>query len=371
MRHAAARSRRALTATLIAAALLSIGAGPKRLPDPTDPPVLAHYYIWYQASSWNRAKSDYPAIGRYTSDLESVAREHIMMAKSAGIDGFIVSWKSTEQLNARLATLVALAEELDFKLAITYQALDFNRDPLPVARIGDDLDMFVAQFGDSRAFDLFGAPVIVWTGTEQYSTADLRAVSGPRRDRLLFLATEKSVDGYERVAQHVDGELYYWSSVNPMRHPAYPEKLIAMGRAVHARGDLWIAPVSPGYDARLLGGTAFVDRADGAVLRETWEGAMASSPSALGVISWNEFSENTHIEPSRAHGNEYLRIVAGLTQSPLPPALEAANMDSSAPGTAPVQGLAQLTALGLMAVLLVVSLIVVARRNRSSRVPQT
>jgi hypothetical protein len=36
---------------------------------PQDPiPNLAYYYIWYTESSWDRAKSDYPQLGRYSSD---------------------------------------------------------------------------------------------------------------------------------------------------------------------------------------------------------------------------------------------------------------------------------------------------------------
>src|SRR4051794_15627254 len=29
---------------------------------PDHAPVLAHFYIWFNASSWNRAKTDYPAV---------------------------------------------------------------------------------------------------------------------------------------------------------------------------------------------------------------------------------------------------------------------------------------------------------------------
>ena len=55
--------------------------------------------------------------------------------------------------------------------------------------------------------------------------------------------------------QIVDGNAYYWSSVNPDTFPGYPEKLIEMGEAVHENMDIWIAPAAPGFDARLVGGT--------------------------------------------------------------------------------------------------------------------
>ena len=59
--------------------------------DPT--PVLAYYYIWFDATSWKRAKTDYPVLGRYSSDERRVMRQHVRWAKQSGIDGFIVSWK--------------------------------------------------------------------------------------------------------------------------------------------------------------------------------------------------------------------------------------------------------------------------------------
>jgi hypothetical protein len=65
------------------------------LRDPT--PLLAYYYIWFDPTSWNRAKTDYPLLGRYSSDDQEVMRQHIRWAKAAGVDGFVVSWKTRAQ----------------------------------------------------------------------------------------------------------------------------------------------------------------------------------------------------------------------------------------------------------------------------------
>ena len=109
-------------------------------------PVLAYYYIWYDKNSWNRAKSDLPLLGKYSSDNTHVMRQHIRWAKSAGIEGFIVSWKHTATLDRRLAKLIDVAESENFKLAIIYQGLDFSRNPLPADRVATDLDYFVTTF---------------------------------------------------------------------------------------------------------------------------------------------------------------------------------------------------------------------------------
>jgi hypothetical protein len=86
-----------------------------------------------------------------------------------------------------------------------------------------------------------------------------------------------------------------------------------MGAAVHARGGLWIPPAAPGFDARLLGGHRVVPRADGATLRTEFNAAEASSPDGIGLISWNEFSENSQIEPSRRYGDSSLKVLRDLS----------------------------------------------------------
>jgi hypothetical protein len=77
-------------------------------------PLLAYYYIWFDPSSWDRAKIDLPQLGPYSSDDPKVMRQHIEWAKEAGIGGFIVSWKSTPTLNRRLQQLMEIADAADF-----------------------------------------------------------------------------------------------------------------------------------------------------------------------------------------------------------------------------------------------------------------
>ena len=53
-----------------------------------------------------------------------------------------------------------------------------------------------------------------------------------------------------------------------------------------------------------------VPRRGGATLREELRVAAASAPSAIGLISWNEWSENSAIEPSRRYGFQSLTTLA-------------------------------------------------------------
>ncbi len=283
-------------------------------------PVLAFFYQWFDRGSWNRAKIDYPTLGRYSSDDVAVIRQQINWAKSAGIDGFVVSWKDTPTNNRRLHLLMSVAKEMRFSLAMIYQGLDFERRPQPVARVAADLLTFRRVFAPDPVFlRLGGKALTIWSGTWSFSREEIGSATGPVRDRLLVLATERNVEGYQRVRDVTDGDAYYWSSINPESNTYYEQKLVDMSRAIHQDGKYWMAPFAPGFDARLVGGTKRIERRDGQTLRVEYAAAVNSSPDLLGLISWNEFSENSHVEPSVTHGARYLDVLRELRDVPPPP----------------------------------------------------
>jgi hypothetical protein len=316
-----------VAAVAVCAADAPATAARDREPGPT--PLLAYYYIWFNTSSWQRAKTDYPLLGRYSSDERQVMRQHVHWAKQAGIDGFIVSWKSTPTLDPRLERLIGIARQERFKLAVIYQGLDFERRPLPASQVARDLDAFARRYARAAPFRLFEKPLVVWSGTWRFSRREVAQVTRPRRDRLLILASERNPAGYRRLRGLVDGDAYYWSSVNPDSFPDYPGKLRQMAAAAHDGRGLWIAPAAPGFDAREIGGKTVVPRADGATLRREMDAAAHASPDAIGLISWNEFSENTHVEPSERYGGRYLDVVADIRGAQGP---EVEGFESSEPG---------------------------------------
>lgn len=349
---------------LATALLLGLGlrSSPASAKEPAsraaETPVFAYYYIWFNPTSWQRAKTDYPLLGRYSSDERDVMRRHIRWAKQSGINGFSVSWKSTETLDRRLAKLIDIAEEEDFGLAIIYQGLDFDREPLPVAQVASDFDFFSRQFAKRKPFKFFRKPVVIWSGTWRFSRDEIAFVTQTRRDELQVLASERDLEGYERVGDLVDGNAYYWSSVNPDTFPSYEERLAKMGDAVHARGDLWFAPAAPGFDALLIGGTTVVERKGGDTLRREYNAAVRSSPDVIGLISWNEFSENSHIEPSERYGSRYLEVLADMRGAKAP---EIQSFDSSEPAsTATSYGP---VVIGALVILIGIGLFFVLRRR--------
>lgn len=342
--------RRILSLVLLGLTFLSLTPTPSASAQDSGPiPAYAYYYIWFTPGSWRRAAIDFPLLGRYSSDDARVLRTHVRWAKQAGIDGFIVSWKDTDALTPRLENLVEIAREEDFELAIIYQGLNFERRPLPVSRVAADLQTFARRWGDDPVFARrFGQPVVIWSGTWEFSTRAIRRVETKVDDTLLLLGSERSLDGYERLSGVVEGNAYYWSSVDPGGRgtggseaeenvseavaggtPGYRQKLVDMGRAVHEDGGLWFAPAAPGFDARAIGGWRVIQRRDGATLRQEMSTALSSSPDVLALISWNEFSENTHIEPSERHGRRALEVVAETRGASAP---EVPDFASDTPG---------------------------------------
>lgn len=183
-----------------------------------------------------------------------------------------------------------------------------------------------------------------------------------RRDKLLLLASDRDVAGVMRLQGLVDGDAYYFSPVNPDTFNSYQSKLTAMAQVVHSQGGLWIAPASPGFGARRIGGTTVVDRKNGETLKAEMNVAWKTSPDAIGLISWNEFSENSYVEPRQKYGRQYLDILTALSKSPVPQGT-LLNMDSSSPGTGPEAFGLKAGALGLVAVLVVAGAVSIARRH--------
>ena len=198
----------------------------------SDPPTYAYYYIWFSASSWNRAKTDYSKLGRYSSDEQRIMRQHIRWAKQTGIDGWIVSWKDTPVLTDRLEMLATIAAQERFKLSVIYQGLDFERRPLQPSRVGRDIDTFLHRFGRNPVFAFRGRPLIIWSGTWKFTADEIASVTENRRRHVAILATERNAVSYEAKADAVDGDAYYWSSLNPYTYPDAAGKLRSLSTAV-------------------------------------------------------------------------------------------------------------------------------------------
>jgi hypothetical protein len=282
----------------------------------TGAPVFAYYYMWMNGTYWTKNKLDYPVRpfpGDYNSADRAVIDWQIRQAEAAGISGFIVSWKDTTTYRTIVPELEAVADSDNFKLAMDYEGLDAQGHPLPVSKVAADFAYFTATYAPDPAwYRVGGKPLTIWNGTVDYPASAVAAVTTPLRSRLLILNSANSVPEYQRLAPYTDGDAYYWSSVNPATNPGWVTKLQAMGAAVHQAHGLWIPSFAPGFNATLIGGHIIVPRDNGATLATEYAGATASSPDILGLISWNEWTENTYTEPSASFGYSYVGFLKSL-----------------------------------------------------------
>ncbi|HEY5987887.1 MAG TPA: hypothetical protein VIV12_16160 [Streptosporangiaceae bacterium] len=345
----------AITASASTGVAVSAGGSGAKRPIP----LLAYYYIWYNASSWNRGKLDYPLIGRYSSDDDSVMRQQVALAKSAGISGFLVSWKNTPLLDRRLAKLRAVASAAGFNLGIVFEARHFDGTPLPMTAVRSSFRYLAANVADDPVFNIFGRPLVAWSGTWEFRHDQIAAITRSYGGRLFILGMEKEPAAYRRASSLFQGNAYYWSSVDPLRTPGYGAKLRAFSAVVHQGHGLWIAPAAPGFDARLVGGSRVIPRRNGQTLRLEMNAALSSSPDAIGLISWNEYSENIEVEPSRAYHGTALAVVAAIEHAKAP---RIADFDSSAPSGFHA-GPSQFVIVGALIALTAGSVVALARRR--------
>ena len=294
----------------------SASAGASASPVPVSSiPVLAYYYMWFNAFSWTHTKTDLPILGGYNSTDPAVIKQQVTWARESGVDALIASWKSTPSLNLALSELIAECDRQGLKLVIIYQGLDVDRNPIPTATVAADLLSFEQQYASDSAFRLFSQPAVIWSGSWRFSNADIAYVRGlvGAPDKLLLLGSERSAADYAPRAGLFDGDAYYWSSADPLTTPGYQKRLTQLSAAVRAGHGLWLAPAAVGFDARLNGGTSTVDRRDGATLTAAWADALATGPDGVALISWNEYTENSYVEPSQNYGDRYLRVLSLLT----------------------------------------------------------
>lgn len=314
---------------------------------------------------------DVPATsaGLYDEARDATLQRQIADATAAGLTGFVVSWHgdgTTSQTPSTSGTfnlvLDALARNVvawnkaharPFHLAVGVESKDWSSGgsdstARSEAAMHDDLAYlesryFAAGAADHAAFALpryGGKSMVVWldsgrkndAGQYIWSLAAVKRVLAgvPNRAGTLVLGDERGLAVWNRSdspsdgihAKDVfDGDTWYWSSEAPTSGNG--SALAALGAAVVGAGKLWYPPATPGFNVQLLGtGHTCVARGTTthttATLETTFAMARSSSSHTAGVmiISWNEFGENTYIEPSVAYGTAFRSAVARLVSAP-------------------------------------------------------
>ncbi len=338
---------------------------PTTTPKPLQPPlpsaggttVYLHYYLWWTKRHWqdklgaaypyaagslplpgvtdtsgcNPVVSypgativDIPSVGLEDQGLAATFDSNIKTAVAYGITGFVADWAgvgtasqgpTSSGYNGRLDLLIHrvdawnAAHSQKFRLALDFAA--FGNYSRPAAAMINDLNYFIGRYGSDRAFanSFSGRPLAMIIGSRKYSEATIAAISAATRGSLFLLGDETSAS-LARDAAYLDGSSYYWSSESPANSGAKTQ-IASLGSQLHGAGKPWFAPFTAGYDSVLIGGHC-VPRNGVSTLDTIWSWNRASRPDAWFGISWNEYVENTYLEPSLKYGATYLAEVKRL-----------------------------------------------------------
>lgn len=277
----------------------------------------------------------YPAIGPYDATDPDVAEYHVLLAKSAGIDGFMGEW-AFEGMNRDLAllNLADAAERYGFELGVNWceyghfawQSFASRKESIEAAKRG--LLHLLRRVYDRCGAKVDGRPLVLLFDARSVKAespkdmyfdpddiAELRAAARANGyDPLLLTrgANEQLLgvaDGFFKWMQ-VSGESVNVNEQWTMRRGRdlqnsdltdfYEQcgKWQEAGKISHYAGAVW-----PGFDdhkgqAWGSGHKRYIPRDDGLMLEDSWDRLMESAAEIALIVTWNDWEEASHIEPS-------------------------------------------------------------------------
>jgi hypothetical protein len=313
----------------------------RRAVRPRRPLLGAHYYPWYrsgdQPEHWNENRefasvTDLPLGGAYSSgDPRSIGR-HLRMAADAGLDFLVVNWQVTFQgvspteIEAT-RKLFAAAEKASqpFALAIL---LAINTEDAKA--VEDAWNLLRTEFMTSRVYHQLRGRPLVWC----YLSGPFLGFLFYHRDLLsrLTRGCHAIATGQVIFNQFVPRALrdFFsgWCIYSPLqvgRREVREAIWTSSYRAFAEDGGAVRAfTVCPGYnDTRLVSPQRSQSRYRVTSRRgtRTYEHMqevaqeLEPTPDLIVVTSFNEFHENTHIEPSVEFGDRFLRSTASFKEA--------------------------------------------------------
>lgn len=327
-------------------------------------PMYAVYYLWWSTNHWHtKLGLNYPYAQRpaplpatlaadgchpvssykgntlsdvsptlVSQDDPGAIAADVKTAAAAGLSGFAVNWAGSgtttqgvtaNPYNARLDVLVKAvaairATGVKFSLWLSYMGSASMKTPTAIV---NDMNYLYRSYGTSPVWDRSKSPrlTFVWTGSRKYSLSALASVSTAERSRYFIVGDENWGTWTASRATYLDGDQYYWSSQNPYNNANSFAQLAALASTVRASGSnpdgsakVWFAPLAPGFDTILSGGSACTPRNNGQTLRLLYTGNARSNPDGWVVISWNEITEGTYVMPLARYGMTYLNALRAI-----------------------------------------------------------
>jgi uncharacterized protein YraI len=276
--------------------------------------VYAFYFGWWTNESWNDGRLIDRPVAPYDSRDGGVIGRQIDEAKSAGIDAFIMSWYGPKNGNLTHQVFNSLLDQASARGFQAAAAVDMFEGGYN-ATTDEVLESLRYLIGDRVNHPGYlryaGKPVIYFWNQGRFSVSDWRNMrSQVDPDHNTIWVMEGTNTGFLQV---FDG-LYLFNTAWAGNPASTAASWFANTRA--AGGWFYTPTVLPGWDESRMTGrsnpTSVRDRANGQFLTNSWNGAAASGAGAILIVSWNEYFENSHIEPSQNYGSQALDILRPL-----------------------------------------------------------
>jgi len=293
----------------------------------------AYYYPWYRTGRhplhWNENRehagvTDYPVGGTYSSTRRSVLNRQVRQAVRAGLDFLIVNWQVDYRgLNPfdleATKKLFDLMEEEGSPLKLSIMLAFDTEDPRIFL---ETIKKVKKDFTPRDAYHRHGSHPFLWfffndpfQGFFYHYYRNLKTLC-----RGLYPVASGGAR-YHKFMPRILSEFFKgWSFYSPLEVAAIGHREVIWRESYRdfseEKNKLGIFTVSPGFDDVHLTAEYRRDKKIRRVPRRgtrTYENMQKAAlsvyprPDYVVVTSFNEYHENTHIEPSKKYGDLFIR----------------------------------------------------------------
>jgi len=315
--------------------------------------VYVHYMPWFESPEtsydgnwgihWTMATKDpnkvdelgkreiaayfYPSIGPYASGDKNVIEYHLLLMKYAGIDGVIIDWYGSYNINdfggnkTNSEALIDRIDDVGLTFALTYEDWTVNTvvekgeaATLVDAAIEDFTYMERNYFNLDTYIKINNKPLLTVFGPQAIQTAsDWTAVLSSVAATPTFLSLwYESAD----LGANASGEFSWVYQNNSHIDNFYKNQInkfdFSMGSAYPGFKDFY---ADGGWGA---GQGWTIEHNNSATFEQTLSLAENAKVDYLQLVTWNDFGEGTMIEPTQEFGYlflEKLQVFTGVTYS--------------------------------------------------------
>jgi hypothetical protein len=260
----------------------------------------------------------YPLIGPYHSGDKDVIENHLLMMKYAGIDGVLIDWYGTYNLNdyrinkENAEQLIDMLDEVGLEYAIVYEdrfltnIVDAGLAPTIISAAKTDFSYLQNNyFNDANYIKINDKPLLLNFGpiTLTQPSDWTSAFSGLNPKPTFLTLWYESAD----AGANASGEYSWVYQDNTHISNFYANKLpnldVAIGSAYPGFNDYY----QQGGGGAGIGWT--IDHNNGATLDATLAMAQNANLKYLQLVTWNDFGEGTMIEPTVEFGYTYVEKI--------------------------------------------------------------